>query len=139
MNTWEVVFDFSVTVEGNGLRVPLNDKRDRSKTDVRLPLENRPNVVYTAYMHIESKRRMALKEIPVPREDYCAAHYPRRLMVFFKILHYCTAHSKRRKGCYTLLCVLHCLIRSAGREMLKMYTSRGGRSARARNENPATV
>ena len=27
-----IVFDASVTVGGNGLRIPLNDKRDRSKT-----------------------------------------------------------------------------------------------------------
>ena len=45
MNTWKIVFDSSVTVGSNGLRVPLNDKRDRSKADVRLPLENRLIVV----------------------------------------------------------------------------------------------
>ena len=27
-----------VTIRSNGLRIPLNDKRDRSKADVRLPL-----------------------------------------------------------------------------------------------------
>ena len=65
------MFDSSVTVGGNGLRAPLNDRRDRSKADVRLPLFGRRFVYGKSDLDPEGnpKLKYAPKDIKQSLDD----------------------------------------------------------------------
>ena len=61
-NSWNAVFDSGLTVGGNGLRVPLNGKRDRAKeVECKLPPEGHPKILVGAWaLQVQTKKAVLI-------------------------------------------------------------------------------